>query len=107
MWMQGLRREKTTALAPRRSLRYTTNRPVCDPGRIPRMRTRLALSVAALVAFLNPAPAADPKADVELVKTAQGMLKDLRTHTLENGLRVYLLPVKNSPIVTVMVAYRV
>jgi zinc protease len=71
------------------------------------MRTRLALSAAALFAFLNPLPAADPKADAELVKTAQGMLKDLRTHTLENGLRVYLLPVKSSPIVTVMVAYRV
>ena len=35
------------------------------------------------------------------------MLKDLRTHTLDNGLRVYLLPVKGSPIVTVMVAYQV
>src|SRR5262249_58917002 len=47
------------------------------------------------------------KADTELVKTAQGLLKELRAHTLENGLRVYLLPVKGSPIVTVMVAYKV
>ncbi len=37
-------------------------------------------------------PALDPKADAELVKTAQGMFKDLKTYTLENGLRVYLLP---------------
>ena len=51
--------------------------------------------------------APDPKADAELVKTAQGMFGDLKTATLENGLRVYLLPVKNAPIVTTMVAYRV
>jgi zinc protease len=52
-------------------------------------------------------PAPDPKADAELVKTAQGMFKDLKTVTLDNGLRVYLLPVKNAPVVTTMVAYRV
>src|SRR5437868_4671844 len=51
--------------------------------------------------------APDPKADAELVKTAQGMFKDLKTVTLDNGLRVYLLPVKNAPVVTTMVAYRV
>src|SRR5262245_4704697 len=51
--------------------------------------------------------APDPKADAELVKTAQGMFKDLKTVTLENGLRVYLLPVKGSPTVTTLVAYRV
>jgi zinc protease len=51
--------------------------------------------------------APDPKADAEIVKTAQGMFKDLKTLTLENGLRVYLLPVKGAPTVTTMVAYRV
>ncbi len=51
--------------------------------------------------------APDPKTDAELVKTAQGMFKDLKLVTLENGLRVYLLPVKGSPVVTTMVAYRV
>lgn len=55
--------------------------------------------------------AAEPKAgsdaDAELVKTAQGMFKDLKTATLDNGLRVYLLPIKGSPTVTTMVAYRV
>ncbi len=51
--------------------------------------------------------APDPKADAELVKTAQGMFKDLKTVTLDNGLRVYLMPIKGSPIVTTMVAYRV
>jgi len=73
------------------------------------MFIRFALSLATLTAFFfpAPAPAADAKADTELVKTAQGMLKDLQSHVLENGLRVYLLPVQSSPIVTVMVAYKV
>ena len=67
------------------------------------------LSVAVLAVFLAPtfASAADAKADAELAKVAQGMYRDLRAVTLENGLRVYLLPVKNSPVVTTMVAYRV
>ena len=46
----------------------------------------------------NSAFAADPKTDAELVKTAQGMFKDLRKVTIDNGLRVYLLPVKGSPV---------
>ena len=52
-------------------------------------------------------PAGDRRGDAELVKTAEGMFRDLRAATLENGLRVYLLPVKGSPVVTTMVAYRV
>ncbi|AWM37157.1 Peptidase M16 inactive domain protein [Gemmata obscuriglobus] len=53
------------------------------------------------------ARAADATSDAELVKTAQGMFADLKLVTLENGLRVYLLPVKGAPVVTTMVAYRV
>lgn len=75
------------------------------------------VALAALVPF-GPAPGAragapvaahapDPKTDAELVKTALGMFGDLKTVTLENGLRVYLLPVKGAPTVTTMVAYRV
>lgn len=60
-----------------------------------------------LVPVSRASAAPDPKVEADLVKTAQGMFKDLRTHTLENGLRVYLLPVKNAPLVTTMVAYRV
>jgi len=58
---------------------------------------------------LPEACAAEPNAgaDAELVKTAQGMFRDLKTATLDNGLRVYLLPIKGSPTVTTMVAYRV
>src|SRR5258705_7031452 len=89
------------------------------------MRHALALtSLVALATFVPLAPthsrveaapadeppakrAPDPKADAELVKTAQGMFKGLKTVTLDNGLRVYLLPVKNARVVTTMVAYRV
>ncbi|MCS6866709.1 MAG: pitrilysin family protein [Gemmataceae bacterium] len=46
-------------------------------------------------------------ADAELVKTAQGLFQNLRRFTLDNGLRVYLLPIQNAPTVTTMVAYRV
>ncbi len=60
------------------------------------------------VAVDDPALCApDPKTDAELVKTAQAMFKDLKLVTLDNGLRVYLLPVKGAPVVTTMVAYRV
>jgi zinc protease len=71
--------------------------------------SRLSLVLGVVLPLTVPAtaPAADPKADAELVHTAQAMLKDLRTTTLPNGLRVYLLPVKDSPVVTTMVAYRV
>jgi zinc protease len=69
--------------------------------------------LAALLIAFSPtfASAADPaeraKADAELARTAQSMFADLKPVTLENGLRVYLLPVKNAPTVTTMVAYRV
>ena len=85
--------------------------------------SRIALGLASLVALAAVVPfvpntvraepakplAADakPDADAELVKTAQGLFKDLIPVTLENGLRVYLLPVKGAPVVTTMVAYRV
>jgi zinc protease len=52
-------------------------------------------------------PKADPKGDAELVRTAEGMFKDLKMVTLDNGLRVYLLPIKGAPVVSTMVAYRV
>ena len=74
---------------------------------------RSALAVTSLVALATlallvpptrieaaapPAKAADPKpvpaADTEIVKTVQGMFKDLKMVTLDNGLRVYLLPIK-------------
>ena len=71
--------------------------------------TLIPLAALAALVPLTPAPARapDPTADAALVKTAQGMFKDLTSTTLDNGLRVYLLPVKGAPVVTTMVAYRV
>ncbi|HUR53356.1 MAG TPA: pitrilysin family protein, partial [Gemmataceae bacterium] len=64
---------------------------------------------AVFLLLLAPATAraADPKADAALVRTAQALFKDVRSETLPNGLRVYLLPIKGSPVVTTMVAYKV
>src|SRR6187399_1418313 len=73
------------------------------------MLSRLALTLIGIASTSLPLLGAepDPKADAALAKTAQGMLRELRTHTLDNGLRVYMLPVKGSPVVTTMVAYKV
>lgn len=79
------------------------------------MSSNLSLVIAALLVLFGPLPARgdEPKpapgkaADADLARTAQGMFKNLRRVTLDNGLRVYLLPVKNAPTVTTMVAYRV
>jgi zinc protease len=45
--------------------------------------------------------------NAELRRAAAGIYADLRTETLPNGLRVVLKPVRGSPVVTTMVAYRV
>ncbi len=63
------------------------------------------LLLLALVA--SPAVAADPAADAKLVATAEALFGELKTETLPNGLRVYLLPVKGAPVVTTMLAYKV
>ncbi len=63
------------------------------------------LFLAALVA--SPTVAADPAADAKLVATAEALFGELKTETLPNGLRVYLLPVKGAPVVTTMLAYKV
>jgi zinc protease len=62
---------------------------------------------AVLAAFALAGAARADDATAALVRTAKGMFKDVRTETLPNGLRVYLLPVPGSPVVTTMVAYRV
>ena len=53
----------------------------------------------------GPAVAAD--LDPALVKAASAPLAAVQSHTLPNGLRVYLLPVPSAPVVTTMVAYKV
>ena len=86
--------------------------PITGKGRS-RMSLRLSLLVGLLAPLLAPTrgqaadPPPKPNADANLGRLAQGMLSGLQTETLSNGLRVYLLPVKSSPIVTTMVAYKV
>jgi zinc protease len=60
-----------------------------------------------VVALLLLTPLAVRADDAALAKTAAGMFHALRTETLPNGLRVVLLPVPGSPVVTTMVAYKV
>ena len=45
--------------------------------------------------------------DPALVKAASAPLAAVQSHTLPNGLKVYLLPVPSAPVVTTMVAYKV
>ncbi len=78
------------------------------------MSLRMSAAVAAAVLLVpgrtlaqQPAPADRGRADAALARTAASMLAGVRTFTLENGLRIYLFPVANSPLVTTMVAYRV
>jgi zinc protease len=65
------------------------------------------LAGAVFCPISSPAAEPTPNKDAALVQTAEGLLKNLHTATLENGLRIYLLPIKGSPVVSVMVAYRV
>ncbi|MBN9522756.1 insulinase family protein [bacterium] len=78
------------------------------------MSLRMSAAVAAAVLLVpgrtlaqQPALADRGRADAALARTAASMLAGVRTFTLENGLRVYLYPIANSPLVTTMVAYRV
>ena len=52
-------------------------------------------------------PAAAADLDPALVNAASAPLSAVQSHTLPNGLRVYLLPVPSAPVVTTMVAYKV
>jgi zinc protease len=67
--------------------------------------------VFAGIALLLPgaAPAADDAAadNAAALKAAAALYEGIRTETLPNGLRVYLKPVNDSPVVTTMVAYKV
>ena len=49
----------------------------------------------------------DAESQKQMVETATRLFDDLREETLPNGLRVYLLPIPSSPVVTTMVAYKV
>jgi zinc protease len=67
---------------------------------------RLALLLTPL--SLLAATGAEPAGDTGLaLRTAAALYDGIRTHTLANGLRVYLKPVPRAPVVTTMVAYKV
>lgn len=61
-----------------------------------------------ILAAAFPATAAEPAdADATLARTAKALFANVRTETLPNGLRVYLLPVPGAATVTAKVAYKV
>ena len=66
---------------------------------------RYSLVVVAFLSVVGVVRPADP--DALLVRTANQPFATLRTETLANGLRVYLLPVPGAATVTTEVAYRV
>jgi len=57
----------------------------------------------------DPAVRADGRADGDKIATqaAAALYEGIRTQTLPNGLRVFLKPIPNAPVVTSMVAYKV
>ncbi|MGL4420936.1 MAG: insulinase family protein, partial [Gemmataceae bacterium] len=64
-------------------------------------------AVVCCCVWLNVGTAQSLSVDDRLKADARGLFKGLQTETLPNGLRVYLLPVPTSPVVTVMTAYKV
>ncbi len=68
-----------------------------------------AALVALAFATVGLVRADNPKADstAKLTALVKDQFKALKTHTLENGLKLYLLPIPSSPVVTTMVAYKV
>ena len=73
-----------------------------DRARSWALLTGIVLVLAALFSPCRSVQAADAVLDA-----AAGLYEGIRTETLPNGLRVYLKPVPNSPVVTTMVAYKV
>lgn len=74
---------------------------------IPRLvLTLTALTLVVATGKLFPADAPAPTGDAS-DRAAAALYEGIQVHTLENGLRVYLKPVPSSPVVTVMVAYKV
>src|SRR5438477_8331983 len=70
------------------------------------MKPLLPLGVVCLLVPGYPVSAAEPGKDPAL-QAAAALYDGIRSETLPNGLRVYLKPVPDSPVVTTMVAYKV
>src|SRR5262245_33811157 len=47
------------------------------------------------------------ESDSRLIRAAAALYEGVRTETLPNGLRIYLRPIPEAPVVTTMVAYNV
>jgi zinc protease len=62
---------------------------------------------ALLLLPLLPLTAPAQTTDAQLADSVKTLFRSIRTETLPNGLRVYLLPIPSSPVVTTMVAYKV
>ena len=76
----------------------------------PALRFFICVAVGLLsgVGLTTPSRAAPPGNDANpFVKAAAALFDGIRTETLPNGLRVYLKPVPDSPVVTTMMAYKV
>jgi zinc protease len=73
----------------------------------------MATTIVALGSYRNAATlrAADwanaNKAENPALQAAAALYEGIRTETLPNGLRIYLKPIPESPVVTTMVAYKV
>ncbi|QEL18178.1 M16 family metallopeptidase [Limnoglobus roseus] len=63
--------------------------------------------VLPLLLLGTPALSAADAPEAKLAATANALFKSIRSETLPNGLKVYLLPIPTSPVVTTMVAYKV
>lgn len=71
------------------------------------MFRRAVLVLAALVPAGTLFSADPPPATDASDRAAAALYEGIQTYTLDNGLRVYLKPIPSSPVVTVMVAYKV
>jgi zinc protease len=52
-------------------------------------------------------PSSNAKTDAAIRQAADALYDGIRTETLRNGLSVYLKPIKDSPVVSTLVAYKV
>ncbi len=68
---------------------------------------QIALTVFVILSHASAWVTAQEPTGVSVPPAALKLYEKLRSHTLPNGLKVYLLPVAGSPIVTVMTAYKV
>jgi zinc protease len=67
----------------------------------------MAVRLAFFFLLIAAGSSAAQSPEAKLAATAKTLFRTIQTETLPNGLRVYLLPIPTSPVVTTMVAYKV